>query len=199
MKILIACEFSGIVREAFRRKGHDAWSCDLLPAEDKSRFHIRGNVLDLLSKKWDRMICHPPCKFTALCQIWRRKPSRRDCIEHGLSDDDVTWRLKQRKEGIEFAEKLWTADIPQICLEQPKTILGNFIGKKTQTIHPWQFGHGEKKETWLWLKNLPPLVPTKIVSGREENIFRMPPSETRSIDRSRTYKGIAAAMADQWL
>jgi len=201
MKILIACEFSGVVREAFRALGHDAWSCDVLPCEQYGKWydkHIRGDVLERLSDGWDAMIAHPPCKFLALCQAWRKRPSKKDCELYGLDPANETWRLEQRELAVEFARALWNAPIGRICLENPKSILSTRLARKTQTIHPWQFGHGETKETWLWLKNLPTLKATNIVEGREERIWKMPPSDTRTQDRSRTYTGIAAAMAEQW-
>jgi hypothetical protein len=201
MTILIACEFSGVVRRAFRARGHEAWSCDLLPAEDGSEFHLQGDVLTMLANckwPWDLMLGHPPCKFLALCQAWRRRPSKKDCQLHGLAPDNETWRLEQRELAVAFAKRLWEAPVARIALENPKSILSTRMAPKSQTIHPWQFGHGETKETWLWLKNLPPLKPTNIVEGREQRVWKMPPSETREQDRSRTYTGLAEAMAEQW-
>ena len=197
MKVLIACEVSGIVREAFRARGHDAWSCDLLPTEKPGQ-HFRCDVLSILDQGWGMMIAHPPCKFLALCQAWRRKPSKRDATLYGLDPDDTTWRLEQRALALRFAKELWEAPIPRIAIENPKSLLSTNMAPKTQTIHPYEYGHGETKETWLWLKNLPPLRPTNIVEGREERVWKMGPSETREQDRSRTYQGIADAMADQW-
>lgn len=198
MRVLIACEFSGVVRNAFRARGHDAWSCDLLPAEDGSQYHIQANVLEHIGRGWDLMVAHPPCKFVALCQAWRKHPSRADAAKHGLEANDTTWRQQQRDLAIAFAVSLWKAQIPKIALENPKSLLSTHLAPKTQTIHPWEFGHGETKETWLWLKNLPPLKPTNIVEGREARVWKMPPSATREKDRSRTYTGIAEAMAAQW-
>lgn len=196
MKILIACEFSGTVRDAFIARGHDAMSCDLLPTE-KPGPHHQGDVLAILDQGWDMMIGHPECTFLALCQVWRKHPSRADAQKYGLAINDTEWRPKQRAAALEFFRALWNAPIPRICLENPMSIASR-IEKKSQTIHPWQFGHGEKKETWLWLKNLPQLRPTNIVAGREERIWKMPPGENRKRERSRTFQGIADAMANQW-
>lgn len=202
MRVLVACEFSGVVRDAFAKLGHDAWSCDLIPCERGGKY-LLGDVLGkefgaFKSNHWDLMIAHPPCKFVALCQAWRKHPSKLDCELFGLDPKNDTWRAEQREKAVRFATALWNAPIKRICLENPKSILSTRMAPKTQTIHPWQFGHGETKETWLWLKNLPKLIPTNIVEGREERIWKMPPSETRTQDRSRTYEGIAAAMAQQW-
>ena len=186
MKVLIGCEYSGVVREAFRKRGHDAWSCDLLPSEDDSTFHIQGDVLELLSYKWDMGIFHPPC--TRLC------------------NSGVCWLAKRNlwadmKEAANFFRVLLNAPIDKICLENPiphKYALEEIEQKYTQIIQPWQFGHGETKATCLWLKNLPKLTPTNIVEGREQRIHKMPPSENRWKERSRTFQGIAEAMATQW-
>lgn len=206
MRILIGCEESGTVRRAFRERGHDSWSCDLLPARDGDPHHFQCNVLALLDEEWDMAIFHPPCKFLALCQAWRRKPSREDALKHGLDFDNTTWRLEQRDKAVEFATKLWNCKIPKIVIEQPKSILTTRMAPKSRTIHPWQFGHMEQKETWLWLKNVPPLKPTKIVydemmalpKAERERVFYSSPGEHRSRDRSKTYEGIARAMAEQW-
>lgn len=198
MNVLIGCEESGVVRRAFRALGHDAWSCDIQSSADDSTFHIQGDVFDAInSRRWDLGIFHPPCTFLALCQIWRIHPSKEDCEKYGLAIDDETWRLEQRALALEFFRRLWESDIPRICIEQPKSIAVR-IAPKTQTIHPQWFGHGEKKETWLWLKNLPPLWPTKTAFEAEERVWRMPPGPNRKRDRSRTYQGVADAMAAQW-
>lgn len=192
MRVLVACEFSGVVRNAFRERNHDAWSCDFLDSEDSSNYHIKGDVLDTLSNDWDLMIAHPPC--TRLCNSgvrWLHKPPANKSKE----------RIhKELDEALEFFLKLLNAPIPKICIENPiphkyaREIIGNY----TQLIQPWQFGHGEKKATCLWLKNLPKLIPTDIVDGREPRIHYMAPSKDRWKERSRTYKGVADAMADQW-
>lgn len=180
MKVLIACEFSGIVREAFAVKGHDAWSCDLLPSE-KPGNHIQGDVLQILNQDWDLMIAHPPCTHLAISGArWFKD------------------KQKEQGEALDFVRALLNAPISKICLENPRSIISTRIRKKTQTIQPYQFGHGEKKETWLWLKNLPLLEPTNWVNGREERVHRLGPSKDRWKERSRTFSGIAQAMADQW-
>lgn len=197
MKVLIACEFSGVVRREFRKLGHDAWSCDLLPADDGSEFHIQGDVLPLLNQGWDMMIAHPPCTHLSLS-------GARWCVDHWIkrkSGDvwhDGSVKRQQRQEAAAFFKALWDAPIHRICLENPMSMASTLVAPKTQVIHPWQFGHGERKTTWLWLKNLPPLQPTNIVEGREQRIFKMPPSETRWKERSVTFTGIGEAMANQW-
>jgi hypothetical protein len=185
MKVLVACEFSGIVREAFAKRGHDAWSCDLLPTEQPGN-HIQGNVLDILDKGWDLMIAHPPCTY--LCNSGVR----------WLAGDPI--RLACMKDGCWFFNQLLNAPIPKICIENPipHKYARAIIGDYTQLIQPWQFGHGETKATCLWLKNLPKLQPTNIVSGRKAKVHKMPPSADRWKKRSMTYQGIADAMANQW-
>ena len=185
MKVLIACEFSGIVREAFKAKGHDAWSCDLLPTEIPGQ-HIQGDVLEILEDGWDLMIAHPPC--TRLCNSGVRWLEERD-LWHDM-----------RCGGLFFRD-LMLADIPKIAIENPipHKYAVKVIGQKyNQIIQPWQFGHGETKATCLWLKNLPKLKPTNIVEGREQRIFNMPKNADRGRLRSITFPGIAKAMAEQW-
>lgn len=180
MKILVACEFSGTVRDAFIAKGHDAMSCDLLPTETNGP-HYQGDVTDVLNDGWDLMICHPPCTHLAVSGArWFKD------------------KLVEQQEALDFVSLLLNAPIEKICLENPISIISSKIRKPTQIIQPWQFGHGETKATCLWLKNLPKLKPTDIVSGREAKVHRMPPGPDRWKERSRTYKGIAQAMADQW-
>lgn len=215
MRVLVACEYSGRVREAFRARGHDAWSCDLLPSEDGSPFHIQGDVLSVLeglpSEKyrgedyrdlssfdkekvnqeilltdidpWDLMIAHPPCTHLAVSGARHFEAKRAD---------------GRQQAALAFVRQLLDAPIPMIALENPISIISSAIRKPDQIIQPWQFGHGETKATCLWLKQLPSLSPTNIVGGREARIHKMPPSPTRWKDRSRTYQGIADAMADQW-
>lgn len=183
MRVLVACEYSGRVREAFQRMGHDAWSCDLLYSEDSSLFHINGDVTAILSDGWDLMICHPPCTHLAVSGA-RHFASKQ---ASGVQDD-----------ALAFVNTLLCADIPMICLENPISIISSHIRKPDQIIQPWQFGHGETKSTCLWLKGLPKLIPTNIVEGREAKCHRMPPSKNRWKERSRTYQGIADAMATQW-
>ena len=185
MRVLVACEYSGVVREAFRNLGHDAWSCDLLPAEDDSIFHIRGDVLKLLAASdvlpWDLMIAHPPCTHLAVSGArWFKD------------------KQQEQAEALEFVRRLMEAPIHRIAVENPISIISSRIRKPDQIIQPWQFGHGETKATCLWLKNLPKLVPTNIVEGREARVHMMPPSPERWKERSRTYTGIGEAMAEQW-
>lgn len=181
MKILIACEFSGIVRQAFRDAGHDAWSCDLLPPEDGSPFHIQGDVLTHLEEGWDLMIAHPPC--THLCVSGAR----------WFKD-----KLPQQAEALEFVRTLLNAPISRIALENPISIISSRIRKPTQIIQPWHHGHGEIKATCLWLKNLPLLHPTNVVKGRRPRVAFASPGPNRWKERSRTLPGIAAAMVKFW-
>jgi len=183
VKVLVACEFSGIVREAFRKRGHDAWSCDLLSAKDKSKYHIQDNVLNVIPEGWDMMIAFPPCTYLCVSGArWFNKEDR---------------RMKQCLALI-FIQQLMGADINKIAIENPIGIISTRIKKPDQIVQPWMFGHGETKATCLWLKNLPRLEPTNIVSGRQNRIHKMAPSPTRGMERSITYPGIAQAMAAQW-
>lgn len=181
MRVLVGCEYSGRVRQAFRNAGHDVWSCDLLESEDGSKFHIQGDVLPLLSDGWDLAIFHPPCTHLAVsgARWWKDKAD-------------------EQKEALAFVRALMAAPIHRIAIENPVSKISSAIRKPDQIIHPWQFGHGETKATCLWLKGLPLLVPTNVVDGREANIHRMPQSAYRWKNRSRTYPGIASAMAAQW-
>ena len=183
MRVLVACEYSGRVREAFRKLGHSAWSCDLLESEDGSVFHIQGDVVPVLRSGWDLMIAHPPCTHLAVSGARHFAEKR----ESGL-----------QQEALEFVRLLMDAPIERICIENPISIISSHIRKPDQIIQPWQFGHGETKATCLWLKNLPLLAPTNIVEGREARVHHMPPSKDRWKERSRTYQGIADAMASQW-
>ena len=180
MRVLIACEFSGVVRDAFIRRGHNAVSCDLLPTEQPGP-HVQGDVLDMLGEGWDLMIAHPPCTHLAVSGARWFKDKR-----------------AEQMEALRFVQALMDAPIPRICIENPVSIISSRIHKPDQIIQPWQFGHGETKATCLWLKNLPKLQPTQQVDGRDDRIHRMPPGPDRWRERSRTYSGIAAAMADQW-
>lgn len=181
MRVLVACEYSGTVRDAFAARGHDAWSCDLLPTERPSVFHYRGDVLELLGDGWDLLIAHPPCTHLAV--------SGSRWFKH---------KQAEQAEALEFVRALMDAPIPRICIENPVSIISSRIRKPDQIIQPWQFGHGETKATCLWLKGLPQLSPTKIVPGRDARIHRMSPGPDRWKERSRTYQGIADAMAEQW-
>ena len=182
MLVLIACEYSGRVRDAFTLKGHFAMSCDLLPSETPGH-HYQGDVSDLLDLGWDLMICHPPCTHLAVS-------GARHFAEKQASG--------VQQEALAFVQMLLDAPIPHICLENPVSIISSRIRKPDQIIQPWQFGHGETKATCLWLKNLPMLTPTNVVEGREAKVHKMPPGPDRWKDRSRTYQGVADAMADQW-
>ena len=179
-RILVACEFSGVVRDAFAKRGWDAWSCDLLPSEAPGN-HIQGDVREVLSQNWDMMICHPPCTHLAVSGArWFKD------------------KVIEQAEALEFVRLLLEAPIDRIALENPVSIISTRIRKPDQVIQPWQFGHGETKATCLWLKNLPKLVPTQVVDGRKARVHRMPPGPDRWRERSRTFAGIADAMADQW-
>jgi hypothetical protein len=180
MKVLIACEYSGTVRDAFTALGHDATSCDLLQTERPGK-HYQGCVTDILGDGWDLMICHPPCTHLAV--------------------SGSRWfhlKEKEQAEALDFVRLLLNAPVPHIALENPVSIISSKIRKPNQVIQPWQFGHGEQKATCLWLKGLPNLRPTNIVEGREQRVWKMPPSPDRWKERSRTYPGIAEAMAKQW-
>lgn len=184
MKVLIACEFSGVVREAFRKLGHNAWSCDLLPTEIPGKHHI-GDVLKFLHDcpmhGIDLLIAHPPCTHLAVSGArWFKE------------------KKKEQEDAIDFFLRLAACGIPKIAIENPISIMSSKYRKPDQIIQPWQFGHGETKATCLWLKNLPKLDPTNIVEGRETRIHKMPPGPDRWKNRSRTFTGIAKAMAEQW-
>ena len=196
MKVLVACEFSGVVRRAFAALGHDAWSCDLLPAEDGSNQHIIGDARDLLGGGWDLlMVAHPPC--TRLCNSgvrWLKVPPP------GFTQQEMERELVA---GTSLFSAFWNAPVERIAVENPvmhKYAKALIIGYQppAQSVQPWQFGHGEVKRTCLWLRGLPPLVPTDIVDGREARVHRMSPGPDRWRERSRFFPGIASAMAEQW-
>lgn len=183
INILVACEYSGAVKQAFRDLGFNAWSCDLLPTEIPGH-HIHGDVLKHLKNNPDyyhAMIAHPPCTHLAVSGARWFKDKK-----------------NEQEEALLFVEQLLSANIKYIALENPISVISTKIRKPDQIIQPWQFGHGETKSTCLWLKNLPKLEPTDIVEGREQNIWKMSPGPDRWKERSRTYKGIASAMAWQW-
>jgi hypothetical protein len=182
MRVLIACEYSGRVRDAFIRMGHDAMSCDLLPTDSPGP-HYQGDVFDVIGDGWDLMIAHPPCTHLAVSGARHFEAKRAD---------------GRQQEALDFVRRLLNADIPRIALENPVSIISSVIRKPDQIIHPWQFGHGETKATCLWLKNLPLLTSTNIVDGRDPRVHFMPPSPDRWKLRSTTYQGIADAMAAQW-
>ncbi len=182
MRVLVACEYSGVVRDAFVRGGHDAMSCDLLPT-DVPGAHYQGDVRDVIHAQWDLMIAHPPCTHLSVSGARHFAEKRID---------------GRQQSAISFFMELMKADIPMIAVENPVCIMSSFFRKPDQVIQPWQFGHGETKATCLWLKNLPTLKPTNIVDGREARIHKMPPSPDRWKERSKTFQGIADAMAAQW-
>ena len=178
--VLVACEYSGRVRDAFSASGWDAWSCDLLPTDSLGNHHL-GPVEEILHRGWDLMIAHPPCTHLAVSGArWFKD------------------KQQEQQSALSFVRLLLDAPIPYIALENPISIISSHIRKPSQIIQPWQFGHGETKATCLWLKNLPLLTPTNVVEGREAKVHRMPPGPNRWKERSRTYTGIASAMAAQW-
>ncbi len=196
MKVLIGCETSGAVREAFRALGHDAWSCDVLPADDGSPYHLQCSLTDVLDRGWDLMVAHPPCTYLSVSGMhWTTR---------GLRDPKLT------EDALEFVRILMNAPIPRICIENPVSIISSRIRKPDQIIQPWQFGHDASKKTCLWLKNLPPLkgdnfVLPRYVDGKkrwanqtDSGQNRLGPSADRWKERSKTYTGIASAMAKTW-
>jgi len=181
MKVGILCEFSGIVRDAFIREGHEAISCDLLPSDSDFGPHIIGDCLEQDWSSFDLLICHPPCTHLAVSGArWFKD------------------KQKEQQEALEFVKKLMNLPVYKIVIENPVSIISSKIKKPDQVIQPWQFGHGETKATCLWLKNVPLLQPTLIVDGREHKIHKMSPGKDRWKKRSLTYTGIAEAMAKQW-
>ena len=191
MKVLVACEYSGIVREAFAKRGHDAWSCDLLPTDQPSDKHIQGDVLEIINDGWDLIIAHPPCTHLSLsgAKYWAEK--RAD---------------GRQQKAIKFVEDIWDADCPLICVENPVGALTKHskLGRATQYIQPYEFNHAEQKRTGLWLKGLPKLKGTKFIDVKglpnkeRHRLHWLPPSKDRWKIRSTTFQGIADAMADQW-
>jgi hypothetical protein len=180
MHVLVACEYSGAVREAFRRRGHNAWSCDLLPTEVPGK-HYEGDVRDVLYRRWDLVIAHPPCTYLAVSGArWFKD------------------RQAEQDAALAFVRLLMSAPCPRIALENPVSVISSRIRKPDQVVHPWWFGHGETKATCLWLKGLPKLRATNIVAGRVPRVHHMPPGPNRWRERSRTYAGVAQAMAEQW-
>jgi hypothetical protein len=180
LRVLVACEYSGAVRDAFRGQGCTAFSCDILESEEPGP-HFQRDVREVLDLGWDILVAHPPCTH--------------------LSVSGARWFKEKRTEqaeALDFVRLLMAAPIPFIAIENPISIISSKIRKPDQILQPWQFGHGETKATCLWLKNLPPLIPTNIVAGREARIHKMPPGPDRWKERSRTFPGIAAAMATQW-
>ncbi len=182
MRVLVACEYSGAVRDAFIRKGHDAMSCDLLETEAPGP-HYKGDVRDVLDYPWDLMVAHPPCTHLSVSGARHFAAKRLD---------------GRQQAGVSFVLMLAKADAPRIAIENPVSILSSIWRRPDQVIQPWQFGHGETKATCLWLKGLPLLNPTAVVEGREARVHKMSPGPDRWKERSRTFTGIAEAMADQW-
>ena len=203
MKVLVACEYSGVVREAFRERGHEAWSCDLLPSDIPSNYHLQGDVRTVINEpssfpkewglptKWDLMIAHPPCTHLAVSGArWFKD------------------KVEEQGEALDFVRFLMDAPIEKICVENPVSIISSKIKKPTQIVQPWMFGDPFTKTTCLWLKNLPLLTPTNIVDRGERHVtksgkslpkwYNLPPSADRGKLRSRTFQGFAEAMADQW-
>lgn len=181
MRVLVACEFSGVVRRAFRGRDHDAWSCDILPADDGSRYHLTCDVRQVLDSEWDLMIAHPPCTHLAVSGArWFK--------------DKVT----EQAEALEFVRLLMGAPIDRIAVENPVSVISSKIRKPDQVLQPWEYGHGEVKATCLWLKGLPKLEPTDIVDGRTPRVHYASPGPDRWKIRSRTFLGVADAMAQQW-
>ena len=191
MKVLVACEYSGIVREAFALKGHDAWSCDLLPTDQPSDKHIQGDVLEIINNDWNLIIAHPPCTHLSVSGAarWAEK----------VADG-------RQQAAIKFVEDIWNADCPFIAIENPVGALStrSKLGKASQYIQPYEFGHAEQKKTGLWLKGLPKLIPTDVIDvsnlpdNQRQRLHYLPPSKDRWKIRSTTFQGIANAMADQW-
>jgi len=181
MRVLVGCEYSGRVRDAFRRRGHDAWSCDLLDCEADPHWHYQAPVEDVLGRGWDLMIAHPPCTHLAISgsRHFHRKQ-------------------REQAEALDFVRLLMAAPIERWCIENPVSVISSVIRAPDQIIQPGQFGHGETKATCLWLQNLPCLKSTDVVEGREPRVHMMPPGPNRWKERSRTFEGIAEAMGDQW-
>ena len=181
MRVLVACEYSGRVRDAFRRHGHDAWSCDLLECEADPQWHHQGPVEELLDEGWDLMVAHPPCTHLAVSgsRHFHRKQ-------------------REQRDALNFVRLLMSAPIPRWCIENPVSVISSAIRPPDQIIQPWEHGHGETKATCFWLQNLPRLVPSNCVEGREPKVHLMSPRPDRWKQRSRTYQGVADAMADQW-
>lgn len=184
MKILVACEESQAVTIELRRIGHEAYSCDIIPCSGgHPEWHIQQDVIPLLTQKWDMILAFPPCTHLAVSGARYFEQKRKD---------------GRQQAAIDFFMRFANADCPKIAIENPVGIMSTVWKKPDQIIQPWQFGHGETKKTCLWLKGLPPLIPTEIVEGREQRIWKMPPSEDRAKNRAKTFPGIARAMAEQW-
>jgi hypothetical protein len=181
VRVLVACEFSGIVRDAFRARGHDAWSCDLEPTEADPQYHLTGDVRQILDAGWDMMIAFPPCTY--------------------LAGSGNRWYAgtELRAQAVQFVRMLYEAPIPRVAIENPRGHLSVAFRRPDLVIHPWEYGHRETKATCLWLRNLPPLMTGEVwAPPYEARIWRMPATASRTRERSRSYPGIATAMAEQW-
>ena len=198
MMVLVACEFSGTVRDAFAARGHDAWSCDLLPS-DKPGKHFQGDIREfVLGREFDLMIAHPPCTFLTVAANKWMKPEY---------ESKYPTRQQDREDAIAFFMWLWNLPIEKICIENPIGVMSTRFRKPDQVVQPWMFGHPETKATCFWLKGLPKLIPTHMKSdmfadkepeGREQRLHKLPPGPDRWKERSKTFQGIANAFADQW-
>ena len=199
MKVLVACEYSGVVRDAFIRRGHDAMSCDLL-ASEKPGPHYKGNVLDILDHGWDLMIAHPPCKHLASsgARWWAAKRASRQQHWVQLSDTLGVQHVPEQAAALDFVRRLMSCNIRRICIENPVSVISTHIRKPDQIIQPWHFGHARKKTTCLWLKHLPLLIPTNTMLNPKDWITGVPDTRRQWKIRSRTFQGIADAMAEQW-
>lgn len=204
MKVLVACEFSGRVRDAFTLLGHDATSCDYLPTERPGK-HYQGNVMDIIGGGWDLMIAHPPCTYLTVSQAWcfYHPEDKHLPVEKRRPHPKWPDRKRLKEESLSFVRSLLESEIPRICLENPVGFINTEFRKPSHIIQPWQFGHEESKATCLWLKNLPLLVPTQVMEKRNQNMTpsgqnKLGPSAERWKIRSRTYEGIAKAMSEQW-
>lgn len=207
MRVLVACEYSGAVRDAFAARGHYAMSCDLLPTE-KPGNHYQGSVLDILNDGWDLMVCHPPCTYLTVAGVrWLYHPDDKQLpTELRRPHPNYPTRRQDQEEGLEFVRTLMAAPISRIALENPISVISTRIRKPEQIVQPWMFGHQQSKQTCLWLKNLPKLVETENVYEEmmlldkkdRDRVHYMSPGPERWKERSRTFTGIAEAMADQW-
>ena len=195
MKILLACEESQAVCIEMRKKGHEAFSCDILPCSGGyPEWHIQGDVLKHLDDGWDMMIAFPTCTYlTVSANKWYKdQPARKSGVLVGAE------RREARENAIDFFMKLYDCNIPKVAIENPIGVISSRFRKPDQVLQPWMFGHGETKATCLWLRNLPELLPTNIVTGRDQKLHLLPPTKDRAMLRSKTFLGIAKAMADQW-
>jgi hypothetical protein len=193
--ILIGCEESGVVRDAFRKLGHNAWSCDIIPCSGDPEFHLQMDIFEAIKlKKWDMGIFFPPCTYLTISanKWYADQPPRKSGALVGQARRDA------REQAIKFFMDLYNSDIKFIAMENPVGVMSTVFRKPNQVLQPWMFGHGETKATCLWLKNLPNLTPTNVVDGREQRLHALTPSKDRAMLRSKTFQGIADAMADQW-